>query len=159
MQSIDCGDGLECTDDACLSTGPDTYECPNELLPGFCFINGECVDAGEAIPGWSCYGCNPEESLTEWSPLPPCTPCNSGESEECSTDDFCIDGACMQGFLGEDLCDPCPEPDYICTFPGYCVMQLTCYVQGHPPVECSDTHPENPNLICGRGDFYPSCDG
>ncbi len=61
-----CNDSLICTTDTCV--GP--FQCANELLTGYCLINGACSIAGGFNPTNPCELCDPTRSIATWSQAP-----------------------------------------------------------------------------------------
>ncbi len=81
-----CDDGIECTEDSCLV--PFTT-CVNNVMSGYCLINGECITEGSENPENVCLSCNTAETQTAWSNA------NEGLSCEDGTDKICIEGQCL----------------------------------------------------------------
>lgn len=156
-EEIDCDDEKDCTDDVCESLSAFSHECVNDLKPGWCWINNECIEEGEPAPGASCMGCNPQNDPLIWSPLVDCTECQASIEPGCpETDDYCIDGSCEKGWYeGYDMCSTAQTDP--CIF--QMVAQIVCW-DGNQTQECGATHPDNSNLVCGfPHTWYPSCGG
>lgn len=85
--------------DACHGPGtcdPSTGQCgPTPLLPGTCFINGTCYQAGEGDPTDQCQVCDPSQSLTAFGFRPDGTACDDGNP--CTQTDTCQHGVCLGG--------------------------------------------------------------
>jgi hypothetical protein len=80
-----CDDGVPCTADACVDG-----VCRNDLAPGFCFIDSQCVVSGALAPSNECLACDPAASAIAWSFDD--NPCDDGD--DCSFGDVCAAGAC-----------------------------------------------------------------
>ncbi len=91
-----CSDGIVCTQDLCVSTGPATFTCDNtQVTNGSCYIDGSCVADGVDHGANECQECDSGTSQTEWS--------NKAENATCS--------------LGFGVCDgegACDEPTPVC---------------------------------------------
>ena len=109
-----CGDGRDCTDDACDGKGG----CLYTLKKDACLIDGLCHAAGDPDPLNPCVVCNPATSPTAWAPgegTVACDPsavlqtcedapsgtCNAGDckpdlvvAKPCDDDNPCTDDAC-----------------------------------------------------------------
>ncbi len=86
----DCDDGVSCTMDGCVSTGPMTYRCTNEVAGNSCVIEGICVADGAANPADTCQVCDASRP-DAWSPQT--GPCDDGDA--CTTGDSCATGSCV----------------------------------------------------------------
>ena len=64
IESVDCSDGLECTEDLCHYV---TGECANILKSGHCLIEGACHESGESNPQEFCELCDPGLDQRDWS--------------------------------------------------------------------------------------------
>ena len=82
-----CDDSLACTEDLCSGDGA----CSFPQAPGSCLIEGTCYDAGDALPGNSCWVCDPAQSTMGWTPNDGAA-CDDGDS--CTTGDVCGGGSC-----------------------------------------------------------------
>jgi len=91
-----CSDGIVCTEDICLSTGPASFTCDNtQVTNGNCLIDGACVAGAVNNIASECQHCDPGTSQTDWS--------DKAENTLCS--------------LGFGLCDgmgACTEPTPVC---------------------------------------------
>ena len=86
----------------------------------------------------------------------PCTPCQVDQIAGCPTEDYCIEGACMQGWYTDlDMCAECLFDMCVGGMSG-CLGPVECSVEGET-VPCMEEHPSNPYLVCGHGgEFYPN---
>jgi len=88
---VSCDDGLSCTDDGCVSTGPTSFRCEQTPSAGRCVTDGVCRSEGDVDPERSCRICDPSQSRTGWTPLEGA--CDDGDA--CTTGDTCRAGVCM----------------------------------------------------------------
>ena len=160
-----CDDGLSCTADECAGG-----VCSASLLPGFCFIDGECQPAGAPRPDNACQVCDPATSVLEWTARG--GSCDDGNA--CTTGDTCGAGACVPG-----VATVCADDGLGCTaeacdpFTGLCGSSVTdgCVIEGacvatgtlDPATPCRACDPsKNPrgftNLEIGTRCAEPSCD-
>lgn len=87
--AADCDDGLGCTTDSCVSTGPMTFMCSSEVAAGSCAIGAVCVSNGMANPADECQVCD-ASSPEAWS-------VNTGSCDDgdaCTMGDSCATGTC-----------------------------------------------------------------
>ena len=120
--------GCPAPDSPCQDAVCDAGECVLELGPGWCFIDGDCVeDDAPAAGSGGCSRCVALASQTTWTPVQSGAPCST---TECVEGQSCADGACAGGAL--ILCDddnPCTEDD--CDSEGGCVFAPA-------PASCDD---------------------
>ena len=95
IKDEDCDDGLDCTLDACDSSG----SCSNNITANYCVIpNAEntkfCVGQFEALTGQPCQQCIPDQSQIGWS-FATNVPCDDGDF--CTVNDTCSDAAVCIG--------------------------------------------------------------
>ena len=94
-QGSPCSDGLDCTEDICTEAD---HACTNSLMPGYCLIDGVCLQHLQQSPGNECLVCDAYADTTHWSNatngagctvcVSPC-PCGGGMSP-C----LCCNGVC-----------------------------------------------------------------
>lgn len=82
-----CNEGSECQTGRCNAQGT----CDYKLLPGFCFIDGQCWNAKAVAPGPGCQSCNPDWNPSVWAPKQTGS-CDDGDA--CTLDDLCNAGEC-----------------------------------------------------------------
>lgn len=82
-----CDDGLSCTTDRCVSTGPMTFRCETDIVG--CAIEGVCFDDGARNPDQDCEVCQNSQP-TAWSQATGA--CDDGDA--CTVDDTCAGGVC-----------------------------------------------------------------
>ena len=98
-----CDDGAVCTENSCEPG----VGCVLSVKPGFCFVDGECHDAGLLAPGNPCRECRPEEDPLRWVPDDD-NQCDDGDP--CSLAEHCYAGLCLPGgFIDCEDGDPCTE--------------------------------------------------
>lgn len=86
----DCDDGVSCTTDSCVSTGPMTFRCEHPVSGRVCVIEGVCVEDGAANPADGCQACDAERP-NAWSAQT--GPCDDGDA--CTVGDSCATGTCV----------------------------------------------------------------
>ncbi len=64
-----CDDGLDCTADSC---DPGGAGCLHTPLPGWCLLDGACIEDGEAKDGAPCSICAPTTDAKAWTSKPGC---------------------------------------------------------------------------------------
>lgn len=112
-ESLRCDDGNECTDDACDSVAGCVF-----LPTGRCDDGNDCT-----LDICTIGGC-------EHEPLPDFTSCED-DQEQCTIDDFCQGGECVQSARPQpdgtecELEDPCGDAE--------CQDQVCVYVNYTPP--------------------------
>ncbi|MSQ82984.1 MAG: hypothetical protein EXR77_08730 [Myxococcales bacterium] len=114
-----CDDGNDCTLDVCKNNGcnHDPFlagsscvsktggachtavcnslgGCSAVLMPGHCWIDGQCNTAGAAQKGEPCAQCLPEEATSTWTVVDT-GPCSDGDN--CTSGDHCEDGGNCSG--------------------------------------------------------------
>ena len=85
-----CNDNLACTTDKCTMPGG---VCAWTMSDGWCFINGNCIGAGETKPGEPCFVCDPAVSTKAWSALADGKACDDGDL--CTYDGTCQSQKCV----------------------------------------------------------------
>jgi hypothetical protein len=98
-----CDDGKACTADVCDGMGG----CVYGLEPGWCLIDGQCVEAG-ASPGEGnlCATCAPDLDAHAWT-LSEDGVCDDGDA--CTIDDHCVELACVTTPLDCDDGNDCTD--------------------------------------------------
>jgi len=136
-----CNDNKTCTADVCQSTGSDTHNCQHTLNEGFCQIDNACVAEGLANPLNQCQSCRPDVAQDWYSNLDNGTACNV-DSDGCTVDDSCLEGACKAGTLNTcedelacttDLCVSTGTNSRRCQNTpkvGYCLVDGACLTDG-----------------------------
>ena len=115
-QKAACDDKLACTVDKCAAPGG---ECSWALSDGWCFINGQCIAAGEQKPDNACFSCDPTKSTKVWSAKDEGGTCDDGDL--CTYDGKCTAGKCVSKVTpcGDD--NPCTtdscDPLQGCLYP------------------------------------------
>ncbi|MBM4373167.1 MAG: hypothetical protein FJ098_16045, partial [Deltaproteobacteria bacterium] len=82
-----CDDDLPCTRDLCREDGA----CDHELRPGFCLIDGACLEDGEESPEEACLECITAVATEAWTP-DDTNGCDDGDP--CTVQDRCEGGLC-----------------------------------------------------------------
>jgi len=150
-----CDDALACTADACDGHGG----CLHEVQPGFCLVEGRCVEDQESPAGNPCLVCDAQTRQRDWTPHNG-VPCD--DRNPCTTGDVCQDGQCAGASTGCDDGLPCTmdfcDPSGICRHlveSGWCLVSGICVTQGTPD-------PANPCMGCVPAeaqDAYSPLDG
>ncbi|MCB9735738.1 MAG: hypothetical protein H6745_24395 [Deltaproteobacteria bacterium] len=147
-----CDDGQPCTVDACVSTGPDTFDCTHVVDAESCSIGGACFARGQAAPDNPCLVCDPEVSATSWVAAPTGTACDA-DRDGCTAEDGCLEGSCVAGAPPDcadeldctlDACVSTGSGSNTCTHtlaPGACVIAAQCW-------PAAAGNPENPCEVC-----------
>ena len=109
-----CDDGQECTFGSCDGEGG----CGFEILEGYCYIGGACVQDGAQMPDSVCLGCDVAASQVGWSSLEGRV-CDDGDL--CTVDDRCSEGGCSSEVTldcidGNPCTDDACDPAAGCTF-------------------------------------------
>lgn len=125
-----CDDEIECTDDWCVASD----ECFHDVYPGWCVVDGVCVEDGGTDPEKQCHSCIPMVSTDAFLPDDTLS-CEDGNS--CTIGDFCRDGQCQ---AGNPDCDDQKE----CTY-DYC--GLDGCVNEPLDIACDD------NDLCTENDW------
>ncbi len=99
-----CDDGLVCTTDKCTMPGG---VCAWSMADGWCFINGNCIGAGETKPGSPCFVCDPAVNAKAWSPLADGKACDDGDL--CTYDGTCQTQICVSKPTPCGDNNPCTE--------------------------------------------------
>ena len=118
-----CGDGLTCTEDACVDD-----ICGHTLVGGFCLIEGFCLPEGLQKLDNPCEVCRPAISPVDWSP--------SDDGNTCGVAKVCFKGSCCDHGLnceekqcGDDACGgdcgQCVGSQDAC-LGGQCICQPDC---------------------------------
>ncbi len=168
LSSCACSSNAQCevSDDSCLVGYCANFFCQRTVVPGKCFIDGMCLDAGDHNPYNYCQFCRPSFSPLLWASEEAGTHCDTGADEgDCSKQDTCdANGVCIDNYRVGRVCresvsncdleetcvhgnDWCPEdevrPDtFVCRASiGDCDLPEQC--DGHSPYCPSDV-------------FYPS---
>ncbi len=125
-----------CTRDVCRGGGCE------EIIEGWCLIDGGCFPEDSIHPLDPCLGCKPKLSATQWSPRGG-EPCDDGDA--CTAGDLCrADGCAGTAYVCEDHLE-CTTGQ--CTGDGGCtweVAQGLCAVGG----ECLGAGVRNPLDPC-----------
>ncbi len=101
-----CGDGLlPCQQTACNGAGGCLAP---EVKPGSCLIEGQCYEAGDAMPVSPCLVCDPLADPTGPTQRPDGTACDA-DGDGCTAGDACKMGVCAPGPAVE-----CPSPSASC---------------------------------------------
>lgn len=109
--SRDCNDGLTCTADSCDEA---LDRCVNEVVAGFCLIDGVCRVNGAGNPGNACQFCNSSANPTGWSNRPAGAACGSSMDTDCDNPDACDgNGICLTNHEPDDA--PCTTDGNDCT--------------------------------------------
>ena len=141
-----CSDNLACTYDSCVSE----TECTNELKPGWCLVEGECIEDGEFSAAQPCMSCITALGTDRLFP-DDAGVCDDGNA--CTTGDACHAGACVGVAMDCDDGNPCTtdvcdngtclnnatdgaacDDGNRCTFDDICTMNVC----GGTAVECDD---------------------
>ena len=116
-----CDDNLHCTMDSCDGIGG----CVNEVMPGFCLIDGICYDDEDTNPLNECEICHTQTSVAGWTAYDaahsPTKHCDDGN--EATSLEYCAFGACVGSRMpatasnycahDTDIFDSCPtESNY-----------------------------------------------
>ncbi len=125
-----CDDGLDCTITSCRGDGM----CDGSLVEGWCLIWDTCVAENSTNPTNICQQCLSTVSPTAWSPANQGSPCD--DNNPATTDDTCVDGACIG--VGESCVDGLDCTDDIYTgsgcenpiLPGWCLINGSCAWDG-----------------------------
>ena len=145
----DCGDGLDCTDDTCTSTGPMSYDCGATLSAGSCLIAGACYAEGAVNPANTCEGCAPATATDAWTTRADGSACDT-DHDGCTLD-TCAGGSCQSGGPADcadelscttDTCVSTGDNTYECAHaPDDCVIDGVCRAAG-------EANPDNPCQRC-----------
>ena len=122
-EAVVCDDSLSCTDDFCVSAGPDQHTCDYEVIDDACLIGGTCYTALSDHPDDVCLGCFPTASPTSWTAQPEGLVCDDGIA--CTYGDVCSAGVCT-GELSE-VCGLGDEDTVAC---GFCGTQTRSCTEG-----------------------------
>ena len=82
---IDCDDNIVCTVDSCSEPGG---FCLNDLMTGYCLIQGYCYQRYEQNPYNPCMVCLPESSRVDWT-FTTWTNVTCDDMNACTTNDLC----------------------------------------------------------------------
>ncbi len=147
-----CNDAFACTDNVCVSDGPDGFSCTNPVSTGFCFIDGQCYGDGASQGANACQICSSTVSQSDWSAALNATPCDA-DGDGCTVADTCAAGVCEPGAAPvcndalsctEDTCASTGVDSYVCTHPvdgASCLIEGACWPGGAP-------NPANPCQVC-----------
>ncbi len=112
-----CDDGRPCTESICDGVG----FCRHEIRPGFCLIDGHCLENDAPSPYDPCLICRVETSRTRWSFKSDGAPCDCGDP--CTVGDHCVDGECVPGDEEYQCDDGNPCTDGVCVPWQGCVFE------------------------------------
>jgi hypothetical protein len=167
-----CNDGVSCTTDKCISTGPSGYNCSNAIDPGVCAINGVCYSSGKENPASQCQTCDPGNDPKGWSNLKPGEPCNA-DGSGCTVGDACDGaGACAVGSTQKcadglkctnDVCQSTSPTTFVCSNPLSavdCLIGGVCYADGavDPTNGCKGCDTKTSNTAWSTRPDGASCD-
>jgi hypothetical protein len=134
--------------DACHGQGvcdTTTGACgANPQLPGTCFVDGVCYQAGQANPDNPCQVCRPGQNPTGFSNGPDGVACD--DHNACTTNDVCSGGAC----IGSPV--TCPPPSQ-CHQPGVCdpASGFCTYADSSTGTSCDDGSACTTGDACNAG--------
>ncbi|NUN12113.1 MAG: right-handed parallel beta-helix repeat-containing protein [Myxococcales bacterium] len=138
-----CGDGLGCTTDSCVSAGPTSFTCTHPIESTKCLIDGVCFSSGGDNPENACQQCKPSTSSTEWTAKNNGVACEI-DNNGCTQGDSCQGGTCVAGTLVNcndnkgcttDGCVSLSATTYQCTNlikSGKCLINGVCMDDGDP---------------------------
>jgi hypothetical protein len=147
----DCRDLLPCTQDYCDESGK---SCLHRLVPGWCMVEGTCVEAGVQDPSHPCRVCDPLKNTAAFSNRMRGERCDDGIW--CNGEDACDEsGRCVPAGRNCDdalecTVDGCDEDAHRCLHSGaagYCISGGVCVKSGalnpaNPCQVCDDVRPE-----------------
>ncbi len=84
----ECDDGIDCTFDECASQ----EECTHDVKPGWCFIDGKCIEDGEIDPAVICRSC---QTALKNDQLLPDDNLSCDDLDACTVNDRCHEGLCV----------------------------------------------------------------
>lgn len=142
-----CPDGLECSDEGACFTAADTtppaacdydYECPGEQR----CRSGACTELGPADLADPSDGADGSggDGASEDGPTSEGTVC--GTNADCSVDDICVDGECLEAF--GDTC----ISDGQCGHEQACIDGICCVAPDEPATSGAGSYCE-PGVACG----------
>ena len=155
VSDADCDDGVDCTDDACISgtcvSTPSDANCPSDGLfctgPETCDAWLGCVSSGDPCLG---TGLICDETNDD------CRACLS--DAECSDAVACTDDACLNGKCVSTPNDAsCPDDGVFCNGTGVCAATSGCVSSGDPCVG-SDLICDEVNDVCVACMTNAECD-
>jgi len=142
-------DGRVCTDNECHHSNgvPEGYVCVQDLLPGYCLIDGECYTEGDSHPDLRCRTCDPAANPNDWTLVPAGTSCSPLAAPPCSGAFTCDEsGGCVCTTCDDD--DPCTDDSGTppnCAHDAVCTAEdgLTCTTTG-----CEESNGVPEGYVC-----------
>jgi len=135
----ECDDGIDCTFDECTTE----TECTHETKPGWCFVDGKCIEDGDVDPAVVCRSC---QTALKNDELLPDDNLSCDDADPCTISDRCHEGFCVA------VVNNCDD-DNSCTMDS--CSGGNCQ---HEPVEgmCDDNDLCTENDLCVEGECHGS---
>lgn len=97
-----CDDGIDCTFDEC--DGVLEEDCRHDVKPGWCLVDGFCIEDGGVDPLQPCWACI---SAVYQDRLVPDDTLACDDGVACTMDDRCVGGDCIGTFMTCNDDNPC----------------------------------------------------